>query len=171
MKTRRMRYDSFPRQSLVIMTLFAGTMILVSMLPWFNSMAVKMGVAAPPGHILWHTHWRNAEQNGKKTGRLLLLDFQASWCPPCRLMDRTVWTDRNVARLVKRHFIAVREDIDSPDGKAAARKLGVEVLPTILVLDGQGNIINVAQSMGARQTRRFLRRSLAHAQAIQKVQP
>ena len=166
MKRPRNHYNHFPRQSLVIMALFAATLLIVSLLPWFDSVAAKWGLVAAPGHIAWQTDLRSAQAESRKTGRLLLVDFQASWCPPCRLMDRTVWTDRSVAQIIHRHFIAVREDIDSPEGKTDARQFHVQVLPTILVLNSHGMIVNVAQSMGARQTGQFLTQSITHAQRV-----
>ncbi len=166
MKRPRNHYNHFPRQSLVIMALFAATLLIVSLLPWLDSIAAKWGFVAAPGHIAWQTDLRAGQAESRKTGRLLLVDFQASWCPPCRLMDRTVWTDRSVAQIIHRHFIAVREDIDSPEGKTDARHFHVQVLPTILVLNSHGMIVNVAQSMGARQTRRFLTQSITHAERV-----
>ncbi len=166
MKIARPRYNNFPLQSMVIIALFTGTLVLVALWPWFTAVAAKWGIAATPGHITWHHGLSRGKRESKTTGRLLLVDFWASWCPPCRLMDRTVWTDRTVAHVVKHHFIAVREDMDSSAGKADARKLGVQVLPTILVLNAHGLILNVAQGMGLRQTRRFLTQAMANAELI-----
>ena len=75
-------------------------------------------------------------------------------------MDREVWTDRAVAKVVRQKFIPIRENIDSVGGKMAAKKLGVDVLPTILVINTQGQIIKVAQSMDRRQTMQFLAEAL-----------
>ena len=166
MKKPRHRYNNFPLQSVVIMTLFTATLILVALWPRLTNVAAKLGIAAAPGHITWHNQLARGQRQSKTTGRLLLVDFQASWCPPCRLMDRTVWTDQNVAQVVNHHFIAVREDIDSPTGKADARKLGVQVLPTVLVLNARGQIVSVAQSMGPGQTRHFLTQAMASAELM-----
>jgi thiol:disulfide interchange protein len=165
MKTPGNHDNSFSRQSIAIILLFTAVLLIVSLLPWLHAMAAKLHLAAPPGHIAWQTSLAQAKRQSAITGRPVLVDFQASWCPPCQMMDREVWTDQGVAKLVAAHFIPVKENMDAAMGKAAATKLGVETLPTILVLNGQGEIINAAQTMGRQQTRKFLTNSLNHIPA------
>src|SRR3954464_7392058 len=52
----------------------------------------------------------------KAENRLVLLDLGAVWCHWCHVMDEITYGDADVARIIGKHFIAVRVDQDSrPD--------------------------------------------------------
>jgi thiol-disulfide isomerase/thioredoxin len=65
------------------------------------------------------------------SGRLLLLDATATWCGPCKMMDRTTWADERVLSWIGKHAIAVRLDVDRDPHRAQA--LRIEAMPTIVV--------------------------------------
>lgn len=48
----------------------------------------------------------------QRTGRPILLDIGASWCHWCHVMDEGTYSDAEVARLLRQHFVAVKVDRD-----------------------------------------------------------
>ncbi|MGC8625334.1 MAG: hypothetical protein ACP5VQ_08725 [Phycisphaerae bacterium] len=78
MKISKIHYDHFPRQALFIIGLFTATLIGVAMLPWLHSQAVKLGLAAPGGHIAWRHSLTAGQRQSRQFGQLLLVDFWAS---------------------------------------------------------------------------------------------
>ena len=69
----------------------------------------------------------------------LVIEFHAAWCAPCRQFEQRVLPARPVQRAL-RDVMFVRYDLDSPEGERAARRFGVETVPTFLVLDGGGGV-------------------------------
>ena len=67
-----------------------------------------------------------------REGRLLLLDFTASWCAPCKRMEATTWPDPRVAAWVAQHALALRIDVDVE--KDVAARFGVKSMPTMILL-------------------------------------
>lgn len=63
-------------------------------------------------------------------GRVLVVKATATWCGPCREMDRTTWRDERVEAWFKEHGIAVAVDVDAEESTAHA--LGVEAMPTMI---------------------------------------
>ncbi len=62
--------------------------------------------------IDWHPWGSEPFELAKRTGRPILLDIGASWCHWCHVMDEGTYTDPEVARLLRQHFVAVKVDRD-----------------------------------------------------------
>ncbi len=76
-------------------------------------------------------------QEAQAAGRLALLEFHATWCAPCRVVEREVLPHPRVMAALAGYEM-VRLDMDSPGGERAAHILQVEAMPALLVLDGCG---------------------------------
>jgi len=72
-----------------------------------------------------------AKQQAQSGGKLLLIDFTATWCPPCRKMETSTWTDEELKKWVKENAIAIQVDVDQ-DPKTSS-KLEVEAMPTMVL--------------------------------------
>jgi thiol-disulfide isomerase/thioredoxin len=76
----------------------------------------------------------------KQMNKSIFIDFYATWCPPCLAFQNDVLTDTLVGTKMNTAFINVKYDAEYGEGKVLAKKYGVKVYPTLLVLDGNGNI-------------------------------
>ena len=90
--------------------------------------------AAAP--FAWTHELAAALAQSKKQDRKLLIDFDATWCGPCKTMDEWIWTDAEVAGLLTRGFVGVK--IDGDLHKDLADKFKVAGYPTMIVLNPNG---------------------------------
>ncbi len=84
--------------------------------------------------------FEQALQKAKKENKLIFIDAYTSWCKPCKLMDRDVFTDSTVARVFNENYINLKIDMESEMGKPLNEKYEVEVYPTFLFVDFEGNL-------------------------------
>ncbi len=79
-----------------------------------------------------------AKERAAREGKLIFLDFSASYCTPCRMMEEYTFTDPSVSSYVKEHYIPVKIDIQSFDGYDLKNQFNVSLLPTIIVMNSKG---------------------------------
>lgn len=97
--------------------------------------AVVAASAAAAHAVMWIDDLDAARAKAQKENRLLLVDFYADWCAPCRAMDAQVWNQPEVAELAARLVCARVDAVKFP---AALQYYAVQGLPTMLFLDPTG---------------------------------
>lgn len=97
--------------------------------------------AADPGSRIAFTEGTFEEALAKARGenRLLLVDVYTDWCGWCKKLDREVFGNAQVAAAA-RPLVAVRVNAEK-GGEDVARRFGVRGYPTILFVDGTGNVV------------------------------
>lgn len=74
-------------------------------------------------------------------GKLSFVEFYATWCGPCKWMERTTLSNPEVSSYINENYVAVKVNIDDFDGYAWKQQYDVEVLPTILIFNSKGTLV------------------------------
>ncbi|MBN2279085.1 MAG: thioredoxin family protein [Candidatus Marinimicrobia bacterium] len=89
--------------------------------------------------LKWGTDIDNALKEAAITGKMVMVDFMADWCPPCRQMEKETFPNPDFIHKAE-NFILVRINVDHNqeiankfDGNAG--KYGGKGIPNILFMD------------------------------------
>lgn len=79
--------------------------------------------------------------------KLIFVDVYADWCLPCKTMDEDIFTDNRLGKFYNDNFVSYKADSENGVGADIAELYNVAVLPTLLFLDNNGNLL--AQQSGS----------------------
>ncbi|MEE9409241.1 MAG: thioredoxin domain-containing protein [Polaribacter sp.] len=86
----------------------------------------------------WMTSFEDAKKLAVATNKLILVDFWATWCGPCKRMDSESWNSPEVQDLMS-NFIPLKIDIDV--NRKLSSKYNIRSIPDVYILDSNGEIL------------------------------
>lgn len=98
-------------------------------------------IAAEPGIQFADVSWREVLKKAKAEKKIIFLDAYASWCGPCKLLQKNVFTKKSVGDYYNDRFINVKMDMEKGEGPALAQIYPLEAYPTLLFIDGNGRVL------------------------------
>jgi thiol-disulfide isomerase/thioredoxin len=81
----------------------------------------------------WSHDFDTAVRQARASGKRVFIDFETTWCGPCKTMDEWIWTDADVAARLIAGYVGVKLDGDIE--KAHVTRFGVAGYPTMVVFD------------------------------------
>ncbi len=107
-----------------------------------------------PGIRFEHSTFTEALEKASQAGKKIFMDCYTSWCAPCQMMNRTVFTDPEVGEFFNVHFINVKFDMEKGEGVQLSKRYGMQVFPTYLLLDAEGNELH--RVVGGHDAKEFI---------------
>jgi len=128
-----------------------------------------MGATLTTKGLRFHTNLTAAKQLAASEGKLYLVDFTAKWCMPCQWMEETTFADQRVINYMKENYVAVKIDIDDFDGFAHKQLYGIKKLPSILIFNSKGVLLE--QYTGSHAPSGLLKILEEHNQHNNRIKP
>ncbi|MBK8502282.1 MAG: thioredoxin family protein [Saprospiraceae bacterium] len=83
-----------------------------------------------------------ALDQAKKDQILIFIDAYTTWCGPCKMMDRDVFTDSAVGQFFNTNFVNLKLDMEKGSGIGVAQKYQVRGYPSFLFINAEGVLIH-----------------------------
>ncbi len=118
----------------------------------FMALLAPSSSAAQAAGPFQQTDFTDALQRAAEQDKLVFVDFYATWCGPCKMLDRSTWRDETVIDWLTEHTIALK--IDAEKQRDLARKYRVRAYPSLLFIKADG--AELGRIVGYRNPQQFL---------------
>ncbi len=97
--------------------------------------------ASAEGMEFHHGTWAEALALSKESGKLIFMDAFTTWCGPCKKMSAMTFPQKEVGDFFNTNFINVKMDMEKGDGLMISGTYSVNAYPTLLFIDGEGQLV------------------------------
>ncbi|MDW8417545.1 MAG: thioredoxin family protein [Bacteroidia bacterium] len=96
-----------------------------------------------PAQTWYHKDISTAYAQAKKQKKPLWIMFSATWCGPCKLVEKQIFPDLRFQEAIRRDFIPLRVyassgDENTPGGDSLAKVYAIRAFPTFLYVEPSG---------------------------------
>ena len=86
--------------------------------------------------------WSEILSKAKQENKYVFLDAFTTWCGPCKWMDKNVFPTAEAGTFFNKNFVNAKIDMEKGEGIEIAKKYGVNVYPTYLYVNGDGELVH-----------------------------
>ncbi len=91
--------------------------------------------------FLNHSSFKEIQKIAKKKNKPIFIDFYSAYCGPCKIMNKKVFQEKQVAQYMNKNFINYKVDIKKGNGPLLSLVYDVKYLPTVIIVTPEGEIL------------------------------
>lgn len=107
----------------------------------FLFLGLLSGLVSAQGIEFEDISMESALKKAKAENKIVFIDGYATWCGPCKKMEKTVFKEQEVGALFRENLVAVKVDVERGEGPAIKEKYGIQGLPGYVFIDGDDHVV------------------------------
>lgn len=101
--------------------------------------------------------WQEVKERAKRENKYIFVDVFATWCVPCKKMDKEVYTNDSVGDFFNKNFIAVKLQTDKTandeeyvqkwysDAQSILNDYAIDAFPSFIFFSPEGAVVDISQ--------------------------
>jgi thioredoxin 1 len=96
---------------------------------------------ANKGIVFTEASWAEILKKARSENKIIFFDAYTTWCGPCKMLQKNVFTRTDVGSLFNAQFINVKVDMESGEGPMLADRYPIQGYPTLFFINGDGKVV------------------------------
>lgn len=131
------------------------------------ALVLTTGLLAQEGIEFSKENWKDILAKAKAEDKIIFMDAYTTWCGPCKMMSRNVFTEASVGTFYNDNFINAKIDMEAGEGIELAERYEVRAYPTLLFISGEGELLH--RAVGYHDAEQFLKLGEAALDPAQRI--
>ncbi len=98
--------------------------------------------------------WAETKAVAKKEKKMIFIDAYTTWCGPCKMLSKNVFTDKAVGDFYNTNYVNFKMDMEKGEGIDFAKTYAINAYPTLLYFNQDGEIAH--RTVGAPPIEQFI---------------
>ncbi|MCB0563689.1 MAG: thioredoxin fold domain-containing protein [Phaeodactylibacter sp.] len=125
-----------------------------SLLLFITALLFTTGLYAQEGIVFTKENWKGILSKASAENKLIFMDAYTTWCGPCKMMSKNVFTEASVGSFYNENFINAKIDMEAGEGLELAQLYEVRAYPTLLFINGEGELVH--RAVGYQDAEKFV---------------
>lgn len=85
--------------------------------------------------------FKDIQKKAAAQNKPIFIDFYATWCAPCKKVEKEVFQNKEVATYMNQNFINYKVNIEKGNGPLISLVYEIELLPSVIIVRPSGDLI------------------------------